>query len=189
MSVLNLEKKILYIHIPKTAGTSMESAPFLQNEGDKHTNIEYFAKYLNTIQDLTMEDLWKFAFVRNPYDRFVSGVLNHVMPEAKTLIRDRFLEFVLKHKDKLGDFVPLQPMTDFVCIGKRLAVDWVGKYEHLESDWRFVCDKIGVDYYELPHLIKGKKYGSDYMQIYTPEVRKIVKKFYQRDFDLFHYEK
>ena len=203
MSLINLKHKILFIHVPKTAGTSMESAPFLRSVGHKHAEIEYFAKYLISIQDLSLEDLWKFCFVRNPYDRFVSGMLGHTIRDALPYeileklggreipvkpIRDRFTEFVYNHKDRMRDFVPLKPMADFTCVGQNMVMDFVGRYENLERDWKVVCDHVGEEF-ELPHRVKGRAFGQDYMDFYTPETKKIVGDFYARDFELFGYEK
>jgi hypothetical protein len=184
----------------------MEQAPFLQSHGHKHAEMEYFAKYLISIQDLSLDDLWKFAFVRNPYERFVSGMLGHTIREALPFellrqlgdenldrvsikpIKDRFTEFVYNHKDRLRDFVPLRPMTDFVCIGQTPALDFVGRYENLQEDWRKVCDHVGVKF-DLPHQVRGRMYGTDYMDFYIPETKKIVSEFYARDFELFGYQR
>lgn len=182
----------------------MEAAPFLRSRGHKHADIEYFAKYLISIQDLGLSDLWKFSFVRNPYTRFVSGMLGHTIRDTIPIdvlqkitdgkdfpvkpLQERFLEFVVNHKDRLRDFIPLKPMCDFLCVGQNMAMDFVGHYENLESDWQDVCDKVGIDY-RLPHKIQGRMYGADYMSFYTPEVKKIVGDFYARDFEVFGYDR
>ena len=56
---------VLFVHVPKTAGTSMEHAPFI--EGDGH--MPFWA-----VPAECQRARFSFAFVRNPYDRFVSAV-------------------------------------------------------------------------------------------------------------------
>lgn len=181
----------------------MERAPFLKTVGHKHAELEYFAKYLLSINDLSLHELWKFTFVRNPYERFVSAMLGHTIREAiptdilrqltkenfpvKSL-KERFTEFVLEHKDRFRDFVPLRPMADFVTIGQGLTMDFIGRYENLQNDWNQVCARVGEEF-DLPHEVKGRMYGEDYMIFYTPETKKIVGDFYERDFELFGYAK
>ena len=63
--------KIIFIHIPRTSGTSIESAFDLNmdKEGDKHLRA-------SEIKKKTGSDKWnsyfKFSIVRNPWERFAS---------------------------------------------------------------------------------------------------------------------
>ena len=199
MSVLNLDKKLLYIHIPKTAGTSMEQRSFLSGGSNKHFDIEYYAKFLDGVMGLSLDDLFKFTFVRNPYTRFASGVVGHCLPSIGSFPRALgieppitepeqkrlFTKWVKDNKKNLNDIVALKPQYTFVCIGPNLAVDFVGRFENLKEDWKIICDGAGVDSY-LRHELKSR--FSSYDSLYSRETREIVAEVYKKDFEMFNYE-
>ena len=69
----NHEKKFLFIHVQRTGGTSLLDHFYktLSNDGQnyfQHTSLSYFQK---KEQDAFAE-AFRFAFVRNPWDRFAS---------------------------------------------------------------------------------------------------------------------
>ena len=66
--MINNKHNFIFIHIPKTAGTSIESV--FGKCRAKHKTIK---KTLRDIpQGKTHEDYFKFTFIRNPWDRIVS---------------------------------------------------------------------------------------------------------------------
>ena len=66
MTGYNEQYDVLFIHVPKTAGSSMEKAEFVSGAGHR----PYWA-----IEEQTRKQAgFSFGFVRNPYDRFVSIV-------------------------------------------------------------------------------------------------------------------
>ena len=66
-----------------------------------------------------------------------------------------------------------------------LLVDFVGRFENLEDDWKKVCEKIGTKL-DLPHIHKTSK--SEYRSFYDEETRREVEKMYKKDLDLFGYK-
>ena len=73
MSICNLENNVIFIHVPKTGGTSMEHNSFIGGGG--HRDIRFYKRiFLLTFSGLpAWEDIFKFGFVRNPYDRLASA--------------------------------------------------------------------------------------------------------------------
>ncbi len=133
---------------------------------------------------------FKFAFVRNPWDRLVSEY-----------------EFILsrpehgRHKRvrRLGSFkafIRMQiPRPDayqlnMLCDRRgQLLMDFVGKLENLRgtspNDWQFVCDRIDIDHQHLPRKnIMPPRHYQDY---YDQNSVQLVAKHWAREIDLFEY--
>ena len=41
--------------------------------------MQYYKDFVNGLENKTLQDFFKFTFVRDPYTRYASGVLNHVL--------------------------------------------------------------------------------------------------------------
>ena len=65
--MINHEFRCLYIHIPKTAGNSINRA--FGNGWEDHKDLRRYAAELTAA---TFDDYYKFAIVRNPWDRLFS---------------------------------------------------------------------------------------------------------------------
>jgi len=201
MSLFNQEKNFIFVHIPKTGGTSMESLGWIGEGFNKHYDMEYFYFTYNKLPDIDFDNIFKFAFVRDPYTRFASGVLGHAVPsnkmdlllgtmgedESKKIDKKRFTAFTLTHKDKFDDIIALKPQHSFVTIDGEVVMNFIGRFENLQEDFNKLCNGLGYGDIELPHLLQGTY--TDYDWLYTPETRKIVTEHYSKDFDLFNYER
>lgn len=170
---------MLFIHVPRTAGTSIERAEFLGGGG--HETIRDF-------YDVS-DDVFKFSFVRNPWDRFVSALLcqdNYIEVD-----KDRFSQFVMeqcteKETPKYGVYpMHFLPQWHFLLDNDdKLGVDFLGRYELLHVDWETVCSILNVSY-KLPHYRKVVRKPFEYY--YTPETRRIIGELYEQDVELFGY--
>lgn len=63
------ELKTIFVHVPKCGGVSINRALF-GNLGGGHTSLE---EYLTVFSPSEFLSFFKFAFVRNPWDRVVSA--------------------------------------------------------------------------------------------------------------------
>jgi chondroitin 4-sulfotransferase 11 len=61
-------KKCIFVHIPKTAGTSVTDALF-GTPRPRHRPLQWY----EGMEPELYKEYFKFAFVRNPWDRLVSG--------------------------------------------------------------------------------------------------------------------
>ena len=179
MSVLNSDHEVLFIHVPKTAGTSMERCHFLGGGG--HQTIREYPQN---------QRLFKFGFVRNPWDRLVSAFFCH-RPYDGGRDLAQFHQFVLEHCSD-GEYpddgiyrLHFLPMWHFLLDGNdRMGVDFVGRFEMLQSGWKYVCERLKV-FAVLPH--ERKRLHRPYKEYYTPETWDVVGQLYQRDIELFGY--
>jgi hypothetical protein len=67
----------------------------------------------------------------------------------------------------------------------KLQMNFIGKFENLQEDWNFICDKIGVKNKELTHRKKASKVNYD--EYYIGENKELVAKLWKKDIDAFGY--
>ena len=66
-----------------------------------------------------------------------------------------------------------------------IIVDFVGRFEHLQRDFEHVCEVIGIEPPELPHLKKSQR--GPYQDYYTEETRSIIAQLFADDIQRFAY--
>ena len=147
----------------------------------KHTSCSEFT---NNHSDLN--DYFKFAFVRNPWDRVVSWYnfsmylsnLNNVEKERNTTGKD-FLSFIQEFKNIWGNEQQNQYIFTKCC-------DFIGRFENLQKDFNKICDKIGILKQKLPH--KNKTKHKHYTEYYDDETKSIVAEKFAKDIEYFGYK-
>ena len=166
------EYRCLFVHVPKTAGMSIEQvflqrvgltwktrAPLLLGGNDdprlgpprlEHLKAgEYVARGHLTAEQF--ESYFKFSFVRNPWDRIVSEYKYRGYP-----VKVDFKTYLFKHLPAAGwtdTYCHIIPQYDFLYdeAGK-LLVDFVGRYERLQADFDKVCARVGIPPTPLPRV-------------------------------------
>jgi len=74
---------------------------------------------------------------------------------------------------------------DFIDFAGKQIVDFVGRFESLDSDFRTICDRLGL------HLWLPVRNSSDtrpYQEFYSNFSRKAVEQLYAADIERFGYE-
>jgi hypothetical protein len=137
------------------------------------------------------QGLFKFSIVRNPWDLFVSlyaygkAELERAEIERRNVFSDHvrrsesFESFVLNFPRDGPDF------CDSLCdeTGTDM-MDFIGRFENLESDFAQICERIGLDA-PLVH-INASDHGN-YADYYTAKSRAHVGRRFARDIDRFGY--
>lgn len=143
------------------------------------------------LQPLLPREQWdgyfKFAFVRNPYDRFVStcfflrrnapGMEQHATAFMKqAIVTPRFRQRILVRPQ--GTLLKNEAGS--------VALDYVGRFETLQQSCDEAFARIGLPVAQLAKR-NVSKHG-DYSGYYDEPLRRAVADFYQDDFALFGYE-
>ena len=211
----SLRYKFLFVHIPKTGGTSIRAALRSYKWRDPYRiplllcsrlssltghrlacKLPRHAKAIAAYEMLPREvydGLFKFAFVRNPWDLQVSS-FHHIQRERPHLMAgltdfESFLRMKLNpNRDYVYHFdVSIERQSDYVVdMHGNLIVDFIGRYEHLEEDFREACKKIGISCPQLPHKRQAKD-RSAYRQYYTAVTAQLVAEHFKPDIEMFGY--
>jgi len=190
--IIDNNKKFVFVAIAKTACTSIHRRFDIHQ--DPIPNI-YHMHLRNILKENPMtKDYFKFAFVRNPYDRLLSAFYNfRFSPEHKDWAYpiykyDTFRDFVLDIKNSgCLDFIHLATQFDFLRDGDDIGVDFVGKYENLNEDFAKVEDHLGLEHVILP-VVRTSRHPH-YELMYDSEMKSKVQEVYEKDFEVFGYER
>ncbi len=127
------------------------------------------------------DSYYKFSFERNPWDRQVSLYFYKTRGKKR---RPSFTDFMKKKK------AVYVWNSDVYMIDGRVALDFVGKYENLQADFKTALEAIGLDpALPLPQANRSSKpKDRSYRAFYTPQTRQLVADWYAREIALFGYE-
>jgi len=165
-------------------GKDLSPIPEIASIGHGHIQVTQIKPFLTEEQ---WSSYYKFAFVRNPFDRFVSvcTFLNRDNPEfgadplqwmKLALDRPRFLARPL-----------VQPQFNLLSdASDNLAVDYIGRYETLQSSLDEVLNNLNLPTHELQQLNASNH--AEYQKYFDAELKNRVTDLYQRDLSEFSYE-
>lgn len=201
-TIISDTHRFIFFHLYKVAGTSITHAlkPF-SRPTSKHDKILANIEILFPISALSsnkhhvqvreleklpiFKEYFKFGFVRNPWDWQVSSyhfmrqgwkVPKHYHTKLKSFreyiewrcLRDRKLQY------------------DFLAGSNgEIGVDFVGKLENFNQDWKKICEHIEID------VSVGKQKTSkhdDYRLYYDDYTKDMVHRYFRKDIDFFNYE-
>lgn len=193
-------KKCIFIHIPKTGGTSIEQ--FLKDNGKNHLEYigvregrsmhHYFAFDFKINIPRIFYTYYKFSIVRNPYDRLLSEYYWTPIKDAgykSNKSKKEFLNYVIKvmkNKDFFSNIYNEHfiPQHIFIYTNKKLLVDNIFRYEDLDFVETYLKKKLNIEN-NLPFLNKSnfKK------EKWNEKQKEIIYNLYKKDFILFNYPK
>jgi hypothetical protein len=194
--------QFLFIHIQKTAGTSLhtllvERVPDAAQHEIARTRHASAMWAMEALGEDAFKRLFRFAFVRNPYDRLLSwyAMIEQTPLERCTHLQRSvrlncagFEQFVLRGPMLVAPelTVPLmQNQIDFISDRRgRSLVNFVGRFERLAEDAAVVLGRIGIRA-ELPH--DNASTHAHYRDAYSVKMRATVRWRFRRDFDAFKY--
>jgi chondroitin 4-sulfotransferase 11 len=176
--------KFIFVHIPKCAGTSIIERIGLSNSPPCHAPITFHPKNIR-------DAYFKFTFVRNPWDRFVSAYFYLKNGGNGTAPQDLRSQKRINKYESFSDFIKCDnffTMEHFKSCSSYLngPIDFIGKVENLQEDFNIVCDKIGIPRQKLPK--KNQTKHKHYTEYYNDESREYVWKKFAPDIKHFGYK-
>jgi hypothetical protein len=136
---------------------------------------------------------FKFSFVRNPYD-WVSSVYFHSYkrpPDGK-LREEQIMKVVNYLKSPQGrrydDSVTMRTQKGYLSSKDgKLLTDHICRYENIQEDFNYICDKIGVPHVTLTKINSSKASQKPYREYYTDEAKELVDNYFAEDISFFNY--
>lgn len=228
--MISKHHETIFIHIPKVAGQSIETM-FLNDlnlnwkqRGElmlrkrklfergpyrlAHLRAQEYVD-LKYIDEQNFKEYFKFSFVRNPFSRAYSHY--KYLGYSKVCSFECFITKVLEKRINKNHFFFIS-QTDYLYHSNgKLLVDFVGKFENLNEDIKYVIEKARLKNKSLPYVNKSKneiKRGiskvvknpailahikldnevfSDYREAYNEKTINKVSKLYKADLKNFGY--
>ena len=157
--------------------------PDLARLGHGHLTLAQVRPYL---QPEMFKTFFKFAFVRNPFDRFVSYC---AFVTRDTGEFDRDPQAVMRDilADPPSDHILFHPQHSFIADASgELLADYVGRVEEMQKSYDEIAARIGIPTAPLDKVNASNR--RDYRDYYDPPVIEGVAKYYARDLEIFGYE-
>lgn len=211
------KENLIFIHIPKTGGSSIEVLFGMDNMESLHFarwdlhQAEFLERFAHLIpvaklnfepQHYTPDILknfipnydrgFKFAFVRNPYTRIISEYFwrNNNSPSYDNF--DPF-QFDVWCRNYLRDLNESHKITQSEYI--QGSIQFIGRFENFEGDMKRLINEI-VEYnpdlahfqnIAIPHVNSTKGDKTILVDLMLPETRQLIFATYETDFKLLGY--
>ena len=198
--IISNQKKLIFINIPKCATKS------IKNE------LKSYKSKNSILTDLTDEEMtyYKFTFIRNPIQRFLSGYLTIIfkyqyLPQN---VKDlSFWKFTDKKK-RFNDFCNcvkqhgffdchIAPFSYFL---ENVKLDYIGCLENYNNDIQYILKQFGIKYkgyldHQTQHKLGWNSNNKIFKESYknynitiddlTPKQLNLIKTLYNDDIQLY----
>jgi hypothetical protein len=134
----------------------------------------------------TWESYFKFAIVRNPWERFVSYCAFMSRTDGQFTAAPRAAMARVLDNPAHRERVVFRPQHEFVCDEHgRPAIDFVGRHERMQAAFDEICDRIGLPRQQLER-VNASSHGP-WRDYYDADLRARVAALYARDIEIFGY--
>ena len=160
-----------------------------KHENKIHGTLVYYktSVHLNRIMNMN-EEKWNsyfiFTFIRNPYDRIVSG-WNYV--NKYNIAFHKFIN--INNNANSYDYwhVFMSQSRHIVDSNGILRIDYFGKFENMEDDLKVILNKLGFQIKHKPFKKNSKKHDN-YETYYNSNIIEKVNNLMKEDLQNFGYD-
>ena len=160
--MISYTKKFIFIHIPRTGGTSIEEALNNYGAGNANTNIgkggvwnpdeDTYKKLVSILgkekasnaKHLTALD-WKKVLGEEYKNYYKFTIIRHPVEKAASIMRFNN-QNPINHPDWL-----IKQSLYFEDENGNNIVDDIFKFENLNEEWKIICNKLDIELTPLPH--------------------------------------
>lgn len=196
--MISHDLRCIFVHIQKTGGSSIRQAlRVAQHEVDKHC----FARELRArYGEVYWRSYFKFAFVRNPWDRLVSWWHMIERNAATGRPMNGFHRFILSRASSFEEFLAncdeeyhdhdgskwiFRNQLDYISDAGGISVDFVGRFERLQADFAAICSRLALPPLLIPHL--NRSGHIHYSHYYSDAASALVAARFAGDIEAFGY--
>ena len=196
---ISFKHKCIFVHIPKTGGTSIKAAldiqygvwnfsggenVFLIYKNKKEVTNHAPAKLIQMFHPDSFKKFAKFSIVRNPYDRAISQYFYNF---RKQKTNEEFSTWLRNFYSTPITFTHC-PQYDFLYDEEVCIVDNILRFESLEKDFSDFCKKYNINANPL-----GKPNANEVEvnkdSLLTEENKEFIYQKFEIDFKTFNYPK
>lgn len=206
--IVNDRLRFVFIHVPKTGGTSVREALEALPGGrpgwttrSKHETLADFQRHAHARVGLarrvlgpSLRHFFTCGFVRNPWDRMASlhrYLLDRhaaLLGGAGCSLRD-LLERLAAGDPAIRSLHSMRPQTDFLAdAGGGMSLGFLGHHEHLAEDFAALAQRLCGAVPALGHANRSSHCGSDYRRAFDAASIDIVARHFAADIRHFGYE-
>ncbi len=201
--IVSNKYRFIFIHIPKTGGTSLAEPRYQDGKGTlagllgetDYTQAGHIrAVGLKERMSEHWDKYFKFAFVRNPWDRMVSLYHYFLQDPEKQVSElgrriaacDGFTDFCSRLEELDLDAHFDEQISYLIDFQGNFLIDYIGRFETLDRDYANVCTKLALPVAKLPHYRKSSH--QHYLQYYDYQARCAIAERYKNDIAAFNYK-
>lgn len=204
--IISHKYKFIFFALPKTGTHSIRFAlrPHLGEHDEEHVALFHQSKFdieefktrnnghfsVQEIMPHLRKEVWdtyyKFTFVRNPYDRFVSAIVftNKNLQKHPALVKPFIEKFVTKPGFEENIF--FKPLYDYLINeAGNFCMDFIGKTETMEQDYQKICTHLGIPIESIG--IENSTKRNTYQEALSPLSKLKIEEIYKNDIEKFRY--
>lgn len=204
--MISFKHKFIYIHIPKTGGTSITNILKDYSE-DYFESAEIKDRYVvstdtkhgfnlknSSFKEYMWGDYYTHASLEDIYQVLGDEIFSFYIFASIRNTFDRIISQTAYVRGlntiplRLENFSLPRPQLEYLKLDGNVMVDNFIRFENLQSDFDKICSDIGISAHQLGHLRKSSRDSNDYRPYYTDSSKKMIERMYQDEINFFNYK-